>query len=115
MQWSSLGVVKPTLQWQLYNVPVVGTETFRVTQALNVRSFYGMKAYVGQFFGSIDQVLVSKTIYPRVDIKEFIELKIPQEFKDAGNITRYIGIKLGNPRRLGVTAYNWTVELEELM
>lgn len=115
MQWNSLGVMQPKLQWQLYNVPVIGTETFRITHATNVQSLYGMKAYLGQFFGSIEQALISKTIYPRTDIKEIALLNIPTELKDAGNITRYIGIKLAKPRRLGVTAYNWHVELEELL
>ncbi len=115
MQWNSLGIIQPSLSWQIYNVPVISTETFRVTSLTNVRSFYGMKAYLGQFFSTLDQVLVSKTIYPRTELKEIVTLAIPQDLKAEADITRYIGIKLGNPRKLGVTAYNWTVEIEELL
>lgn len=115
MQWNSLGAIQPTLNWQFYNVPTIGCETFRITNIVNVQSFYGMRAYLGQFFYTLDQALVSKRIYPHTDTKEIIELPIPQDFKADGNITRYLGIKLGKPRRSGVIAYNWTVEIEEIL
>ena len=115
MQWNSLGVIQPNKEWQIYNVPTIGVETFRVTSVVNVRSLYGMRAYLGQFFYNLDQVLISKRIYPQVDNKQIVELPIPEDFKAQGNITRYLGIKLGNSRKLGVVAYNWTVEIEEFL
>lgn len=115
MQWNSLGIIQPTLDWQIYNVPTIGAETFRVTSIVNMKSLYGMRAYLGQFFYNLDQALVSKRIYPHTDTKEIIELPIPQDFKTEGNITRYLGIKLGKPKRLGVITYNWTVEIEEYL
>lgn len=113
--WSSLGIIQPTLDWQIYNVPTIGCETFRITNVVNVVSLYGMRAYLGQFFYNLDQVLVSKRIYPHTDTKQMIELLIPDDFKAQGNITRYLGIKLGKSRKLGVTTYNWTVEIEEFL
>lgn len=113
--WSSLGIIQPTKEWQIYNVPTIGGETFRITNIVDVVSLYGMRAYLGQFFYNLDQVLVSKPIYPYTDRKQLVELAIPDDFKAQGNITRYLGIKLGKSRKLGVTVYNWTVEIEEFL
>lgn len=73
-----------------------------------------MRAYFGQFFGTTDEVLVSnKRIYPYKDLRETVELSVPQDLKESGIITRYIGIKLYIPSRVTIAEYDWTLELEE--
>lgn len=114
MSWTSLGSKVLTPEWQLFDVPVIGTELFRIKNTWTVKPVYRMRAYLGQFFGTTDEVLVStKRIYPYKDLHETVELPIPQDLKESGIITRYIGIKLYIPSRVGVTQYDWSLELEE--
>lgn len=114
MSWTSLGSKVLTPEWQLFNIPVVGTELFRVKNTWTIKPVYRMRAYLGQFFGTTDEVLVStKRIYPYKDLHENVELLIPEDLKEAGIITRYIGIRLYIPSRVGIAEYDWQVELEE--
>lgn len=111
--WSSLGAITPTLRWQLYEVPVVGTETFRVRSTWTIRPYWKMRAYLGQFFSTTTDVTGWKRIYPIKDTNPTIDLLIPEDFKRNGQITRYIGIKLGGTR--GSYAHDWQVELDKFV
>lgn len=113
MNWNSLGSITPTTEWQLYNVPVVGVELFRIQNFWTIKPYYRMRAYLGQFFGTIDEVLISRRIYPFKDSIQEIQLLIPSDFKNAGIITRYIGIKLATPYKIGYYAHDWNVRLDE--
>lgn len=114
MSWTSLGSKVLTPEWQLFDIPVIGTELFRVKNTWTIKPVYRMRAYLGQFFGTTNEVFVStKRIYPYKDLFENVELVIPQDLKESGVITRYIGIKLYIPSRVGVAEYDWTLELEE--
>lgn len=113
MKWNSLGTKKPILNWQLYDIPVIGVELFRVTNHWNILPYYRMKGYLGQFFSTTTDVVQPITIYPIKGVQQLIELPIPQDLKNAGNITRYIGIKLAFPFKTGNFGYDWMVELEE--
>lgn len=114
MSWTSLGSKVLTPEWQLFDIPVIGTELFRIKNTWTIKPPYRMRAYLGQFFGTTDEVLVStKRIYPYKDLRETVELLIPQDLKESGIITRYIGIKLYIPSRVTIAEYDWTLELEE--
>lgn len=115
MSWHNLGIITPTLQWQLYNVPVIGTESFMVRSSWTIPPFYKMRAYLGQFFATTTEVIGTKRIYPIKDADQGIELIIPDDFKNNGQITRYIGIQLAHPYRVGMRAYDWQVSLDEFM
>jgi len=115
MSWSSIGTRTPTLEWQLYDVPVIQTETFRVRNFWTVLPFYRARAYLGQFFGTVTEVVGVQRIYPVKDVHPIIELSIPEEFKANGYLTRYIGIKLAPTSRIGLYRYDWQVELDEFM
>jgi hypothetical protein len=113
--WHNLGVLTPTLQWQLYNIPVIGTESFMVRSSWTIPPFYKMRAYLGQFFATTTEVVGTKRIYPIKDADQGIELLIPDDFKNNGQITRYIGIQLVHPYRVGMRSYDWQVSLDEFM
>ena len=57
MAWTSIGIKKPTLDWQLYDSPVVGTETFKISSTWSIPPFYKLRAYLGQFFDT-DEVVI---------------------------------------------------------
>ena len=114
MNWNSLGIIKPTFEWQLYDLAIVGSEIFRVTNTWTIPPFYRLRAYLGQFFAT-NEVIISSRIYPFKNIHRIIELKIPDDFKQDGIITRYVGVKLGNINKLGLYPYDWQVELWEYL
>lgn len=113
MIWTSLGSKLLTENWQLYDVAVISTELFKVKNFWTIKPAFRMRAYLGQFFSTTEEVLVSKRIYPFKDSDEIFTLPIPQDFRDNGNLTRFIGIKLSIPSRAGYVQYDWRVELEE--
>jgi len=115
MAWSSLGTISPNFAWQLFSVPVTGIETFRITNSWSFPPFYGLRAYLGQFFGTSDLVLTSTRIYPVNDTHQLIELNIPEDFKQAGIVTRHIGIKLGHVKKIGLYQYDWQVEISQFL
>lgn len=115
MAWNSLGTLTPTLEWQLYDVPVVGVESFRIRSAWTIPPFYRMKAYLGQFFATTEDVTGIRRIYPIKDKSPTIELLIPEDFKRNGQITRYIGIKLAPRSKLGLYRYDWQVWVDEFV
>lgn len=104
----------PNLDWQLYNVPVIDTETFRVTNNWNIEPVYRLNAYLGQFFGTVDEVLISNKVYPFKEIKSIVNLVIPKDLREAGITIRYIGIKLGYPR-VELFNYDWQVTVDEYL
>ena len=112
MAWTSIGIKKPTLDWQLYDSPVVGTETFKISSTWSIPPFYKLRAYLGQFFDT-DEVVIFGLIYPTKDNKRIVELKIPDAFQLKGLTTRYIGIKLGHISKPGLYPYDWEVNLHE--
>ncbi len=117
MGWSNIGVITPNINWQLYPITTVGSESFRITSHWNIKPYYKLSAYLGQFFvvGSTVEVLTKPgKIYPIKDTKQVIELIIPKDYKDDGIITRDIGIKLSYPR-LGVYTHDWQVEIDEYL
>lgn len=115
MNWSNLGTITPTLQWQLYDVPIVGTESFRIRSVWTIPPFYRMKAYLGQFFATTEDVTGIRRIYPIKDKSQTIELPIPEDFKRNGQLTRYIGIKLAPRSKLGLYRYDWQVSVDEFV
>lgn len=115
MDWANLGSITPVPEWELFNTPVIGTELFRVRNYWTVKPYYRLYAYLGQFFATSNEVLVSRRIYPFKDTAQDIELLIPQDLKNSGIITRYIGIKLALPRKAGTYNHDWRVELDEYM
>lgn len=112
MGWISLGIRQPTLDWQLYDNPVVGTEMFKISNTWSIPPFYKLRAYLGQFFVA-NEVIVFGLIYPIKDNQRVIELKIPDDFQLKGLTTRHIGIKLGYVNKLGLYPYDWEVQLWE--
>lgn len=114
MAWNSLGRKTPTLEWQLYDIPVV-VETFRIKNFWTIALFYKMRGYLGQFFGTITEVTGVRLIYPTKDVYSTIDLTIPEDFKNNGYIIRYIGIKLAPTSRIRLYPYDWQVELDEFM
>lgn len=115
MAWSTLGSRTPTLEWQVFDIPVISTEAFRITNRWSIPPYYKMQAYLGQFFGTTAEVFTSKIIYPTKDRLYTVELKIPEDFRNHGILTRYIGIKLGGYRRIGLLNYDWQVEIDEFI
>lgn len=113
MNWSNLGSIYPVPEWELFNIPVIDTELFRVRNYWTVKPYYRLYAYLGQFFANTDEVLVSRRIYPFKDTAQNIQLPIPQDLKDSGIITRYIGIKLALPSKAGTYNHDWRIELDE--
>jgi hypothetical protein len=114
MAWDSLGKITPTLQWQLWNAPVIGTETFKVVSTWNIPPFYRLRAYLGQFFATVDEVVISRKIYPYKDTGRVLDIPIPIDLKKSGEITRYIGVKLGSIG-MGMYQYDWQIELFEYL
>lgn len=115
MGWSTLGTLTPTLEWQLYNVPVIRTESFMVRSSWSIPPYYKMRAYLGQFFSTTTEAIGVKRIYPLKDVDRGIELVIPDDLKNNGQIIRYIGIQLAKPYRVGIRTYDWQVSLDEFM
>ena len=113
MSWSSLGTpIIPTTQWQLYDVPVIEVETFKVKSDWSIQPYWRMRAYLGQFFGTTTEVFGVRRIYPIKDTDQIIDLVIPEDFKKSGQTLRHIGIKLGIYSRLGSFAHDWQVALD---
>lgn len=114
MGWSSIGILSPTINWQTYNVATIGSETFRITNHWNIKPYYKLSAYLGQFFVVNTEVVRPVKIYPIKDTKQIIDLPIPYGYKEDGIIVRYIGIKLSYPR-LGIHSHDWQVEIDEYL
>jgi len=112
MDWARIGApIIPDLNWQFFDQPVIGSETFKITNTWSIRPYYKMKAYLGQFWANSEEVSGVRRIYPIKDTKQIITLEIPEEFKDEGLILRYIGVKLARPLP-STASYDWRIELE---
>ena len=94
MGWSSLGTITLSSDWQLLNQPVVGGESFRFRQFWSTVTKPSGKVLVGQFYNQQPpEIYGIRAFYATTDYK-IIELPVPADFKAAGMITRYFGLKL---------------------
>lgn len=91
MTWSSLGTVTLTYDWQLLELPAVGTEMFRISQSWRVKPC--RKALISQVYAIPYEFFGTRYFYPSQEIKD-IELPIPKAFLEKGINTRYLALKM---------------------
>lgn len=111
MTWRSLGVVTPTLNWQLFNNPTT-SNTFRVTyqgQLNRINTFGYLRQYL-----SGDEVTKAIRLYPKPQ-HEIIELSLPFELREAGLFICYLGVMKFPKRRFrySLPDTNWSLQIEE--
>jgi hypothetical protein len=110
MSWTELGYVIPRYEWQTLNLPVVGSETFRIRQSYSDRPIgYGL---IGQAFSNspLDDFVGVRKIYPVQSESRILTLSIPEDFKLQGLTTRYIVVKMHRYTR--VFNFSWRVYVD---
>lgn len=119
--WEQLGEILVTNQWQLFDVPIINCETFRITTTvanqqdwdeLKIRSAAYMRFHYPD--GSY-----SPCIYVLVTTQPTIkEIAMPAELKAVGTITRYVSCVMSHPKKdkYSLASFaRWTLKLEALL
>lgn len=108
MVWRDMGIVTPTVDWQLFPFSTTG-EVFRLIQTWNTASYWRAIALIAQFFSG-DRFTPRRIWAVSGTTLEF--LKIPQPLKDAGIVDRQIGVLLLTPYRPMDVSLIWSIELQ---
>ena len=93
MAWHPLGTINLTYEWQLFNAPVVGGESFRIRQSWGTPTKPYGKCLIAQFYNQPQEIYGIRVFYATTDLK-IIELAVPLDFQFSGMTTRFIGLKL---------------------
>jgi len=105
-------MIRPTANWQIFPVPTIGGEVFRVSSTYNRRPYYRLRAYVSSLYFNSDEFERWTTIYPNKE-SSILELPIPKVFQLDGVIVRFLAIQLASPPYHGSWLHDWDVELSE--
>lgn len=109
-----MGTKQPTNRWLLFPRLITGTETFRLSHSLSSKKPYKLGGHIGQFFFGNDSPVGVRRIWPIFGEKPVINLDIPENLRQAGYVSRFIGIRL-SPKFQDPNGYiKWYVSLEEL-
>jgi len=108
MPWQTLGTFAPTPEWQLFDVPVVGSGLFRAQQSyssplgdawLILSSWYPNGGRSG-----------FTRLYPTSE-DTLMEMRTPIDFELAGYSVRFIAVRTNRYADV-FTAANWTLTLQ---
>jgi hypothetical protein len=112
MSWATLGTIIPTNQWQYFPVPSLGGELFRFKSQWSTPPYYGLSAYIAQFFYNQDTTDRWVRIWPNPQDK-LVRMEIPPELIAEGMVVRYIGVKIRSPFRQGAWNHTWVIQCDE--
>ena len=110
-----MGTKQPTNDWILFPRAVTGTETFRLSHSISSKKPFKLYCLIAQFFFERNSPVGLRRVYPVFGDKPVINLDIPENLRQSGFVTRFIGVKLP-PHILDPRGYiKWFVSLEELL
>jgi len=111
MSWNMLGTVVVSTEWQVIEQATFSS-TFRISFLGDLqRTWYF--ARIRQYYGT-NEVSLSTRLYPKRE-SIILELPIPQELRNQGVASRYLGVRKYPFRRYTVIDSNWQIMIEELV
>lgn len=113
--WETIGIKRFGAAWQLFPRAVTGTEVFRLQHSLTGKRPFRTYGLISQFFFSNSDTVGVRRVYPIFDSNPIINLQIPEHLRQAGYLSRFIGIKLPKHLAIHERSLIWTVKLEELL
>jgi len=111
MSWNTLGTIEVSTDWQILNQQTYSS-IFRISFLGDLqRTWYF--ARIRQYYGT-NEVSLSTRLYPKSE-SIILELPIPQELRNQGVASRYLGVRKYPFRRYTVIDSNWQIKIEELV
>ena len=108
--WSPFVTVRPGLEWQILD-PFTPGQTFRLTfpgLGRDIGSYALIRQY---FYGDVTKPIRA---YPSRQ-GQIVELLIPKELEQSGEVLRYLGVKRVINKRYGFIHpdSNWSLKIEQ--
>lgn len=105
--WSPIGTLNLNQNWQLFDTPLIGSETIRVVMPPGIAvDGYLLIApyYAGAGRGRTQRIYAS-------DDAQVITVSIPPDLRDSNEIVRFLGAKLGTRARV-LSGTVWSITCE---